>query len=112
MKYCTHCGTEMMDEAVHCSNCGFCSDSSYELNVSKNISDNNISGLKTAAKIFMLMSCVTVGILLIPLIWIIPMTVSYFNLVNNNKPISIEFKICTLLFVNVIAGILMLCDND
>ncbi len=48
---------------------------------------------------------------LLPLAWKIPMTVSYFKKTKNNYEISIAFKICALLFVDPIAGILMLCDN-
>ncbi len=40
------------------------------------------------------------------------MTISYFNHVRDRQPVSVGFKICSLLFVNLIAGILMLCDSD
>lgn len=39
------------------------------------------------------------------------MTVSYWHAVEENRPVSTGFKVCTLIFVNIIAGILMLCDN-
>ena len=32
--------------------------------------------------------------------------------INEKKPVSVGFKVCTLLFVSLIAGILMLCDSD
>ncbi len=47
----------------------------------------------------------------LPLAWYIPMTIIYFKKTKNNEEISIAFKICALLFVNTIAGILMICDN-
>ena len=31
--------------------------------------------------------------------------------VEENRPVSTGFKVCTLIFVNIIAGILMLCDD-
>lgn len=39
------------------------------------------------------------------------MTAKYFKNINKGKEIGMAFKICTLLFVNMIAGILMLCDD-
>lgn len=39
------------------------------------------------------------------------MTVSYAKKINLKQPISTSFKVCTLLFVSFLAGILMLCDS-
>lgn len=71
-----------------------------------------VSGLATAAKILMIISTVVMGLYIIPLAWCIPMTVSYNKKLKNNLPVSTGFKICTLLFVNTISGILMLCDKE
>jgi len=46
---------------------------------------------------------------LIPLAWMIPMTVHYFKKTRAGEPTTLTFKICTLLFVNLLAGIFMLC---
>ncbi len=70
------------------------------------------SGLATATKVFMVIGCIVNAIALIPLVWTIPMTIHYCNAKKNGNPIGIGFKICSLLFVNLIAGILMLCDNN
>lgn len=59
----------------------------------------------------MLISCIVSAIALIPLVWTIPMTVHYWRKVGNNESVGVGFKVCSLLFVNTIAGILMLCDN-
>ena len=67
---------------------------------------------ENGAKIFMIISTVVLGFYLIPLAWCIPMTISYFKKVQNNEPVSTGFKVCSLLFVNTVAGILMLCDKD
>lgn len=104
MKYCSHCGAQIDDEAVICVRCGCKTDAI------KKQSDSTT--LKTIAKIFMVLSCIVLGWSLIPLIWTIPMTVKYWNDVKYNRPTSTAFKICSLLFVNVIAGIVMLCDNE
>ena len=39
------------------------------------------------------------------------MTSAYFKKVENNERIGVGFKVCALLFVDMIAGILMLCDD-
>ena len=72
------------------------------------------SGLATVAKIFMIIGTVAsaLSLFLIPLAWCIPMTMAYWKKLKTGEPISVGFKICTLLFVNTIAGILMLCDKD
>lgn len=134
-KYCIHCGNQILSEAVVCPKCG----SSVGKN-KRNISEADKSRvLKLAAKIFMLIavgSCIANGVgamlsstwfmlgggsfvishaifsSLIPLAWIVPMTMHYFKATKNNQPISIGFKVCSLIFVSFIAGILMLCDGN
>lgn len=106
MKYCPKCGRQLPDDAVFCSRCGY----SVEGIAS---SEKEESTLSKIAKVFMVIGCVLSGFgFLIPLCWTIPMTVSYFNHVNEGRPVSVGFKVCTLLFVSLVAGILMLCDDD
>ena len=131
--YCVHCGKEINENAVICPNCGVPTDKYYAGNKK---SDNK--GLQTAAKVFLIISCIGIGLLfligfiafmavgmffgagaivcvsflyLIPLAWCLPMTIHYFKATKNNEKVGTGFKVCTLLFVNLIAGILMLCDN-
>ena len=104
MKYCAHCGKELLDEAVICPGCG------CEVNEKKPIieeDDKKIFAL--LIKIFMVIGCIAIGWTLIPLIWAIPMTVYAFRKLDAKEPMGIGFKICVLLFVNLIAGILLLC---
>ena len=95
--------------------------------------------LRTVAKVFMLISTIGAGLALIatPILffffkdvfvwllqhrielgtgiavaWCIPMTVHYFKCCEDNRQPSTGFKVCTLLFVNLIAGICMLIDRD
>ena len=129
MKYCTKCGSEIADEAVICPKCGCAVD-----NVKTTASG---SGIKTATKVFLILSCVSSCImtliyficamvalangsgglfftylfLSLPALWIIPMTVNYFSKVKKGEAVGVGFKVCTLIFVNIVAGILMLCDN-
>lgn len=119
MKFCSHCGKEVNDEAIICTGCG--------CEIQKDNKNSNSSGLKNAAKIFMMVSAISLGTsaifmfaldillsicCLIPLVWCIPMTVTLSNKIKNNEKISTGFKVCTLLFVSIIAGILLLCDNE
>lgn len=127
MKYCTKCGNELYDEAVICPKCG-CPVQNASIST-----DKPSGGLKTAAKIFMVITCCSYGLsviissilsfflfanssyafaTIIPLFWCIPMTVSYFKKTKNSLPVSTGFKVCTLLFVNLLSGIFMLCDKE
>ena len=103
MKYCSHCGKELLDEAVVCPGCGCSVDSAKT-------ADN--SALYTAINVFMILSCVLMGIaFLISLAWTLPMTLSVRRRLSNREPIGVGFKVCTLLFVNLVAGILLLCAD-
>ena len=68
--------------------------------------------MQTIALVFMIITCITSAILIFPLIWTIPMTISYSNKIKNGEEITLGFKICCLLFVSMVGGILMLCDNS
>lgn len=109
MKYCTKCGAEILDEASFCPKCGCAT--GYQPEKNEEIAKEP-STLKLVAKVFMILSCVAFAVTIIPLCWMIPMTISYCNKIKAHEPISLEFKICTLIFINSIAGILMLCDNE
>lgn len=109
MKYCTKCGNELYDEAVICPKCGCAVEGT---NLYRSQSDGK-STLKLLTKIFMMLGCVMSAFLcLIPLCWTIPMTLNYLRKSKNGEPISTTFKVCTLIFVSLVAGILMLCDED
>lgn len=60
----------------------------------------------------MLTFAINVLIALIPFIWIIPMYCYFNKKIANFEPISVAFKVCTLLFVNMVSGILLLTIND
>lgn len=132
MKYCTHCGKEIEDEAVVCVHCGCAT------NDNKAKPQNNSLG--KVALVFMILGCVfmpisiwskcfdyfetaetiIVGIIglifgCLPLAWCIPMTVHYSRKYKNGESVGTGFKVCTLLFVSLVAGILLLCipkDNQ
>lgn len=182
MKFCEHCGTQVLDEAVVCSKCGcnvaaatpvnatqaqthkfcnhcgnqvlreavMCPQCKQDLSIHGAAANGKI--LQVLAKVFMVMgivACIVISIFflvaattlnevgladsflsssinltlltriyficsvlaLLPLFYLIPMTVYYFKATKNKRPVGMAFKVCTLLFVNMIAGILMICDN-
>lgn len=116
MKYCTKCGNELFDEAVICTKCGCVVDEDvFNFAVIKQAGKTNAStntNLSSLAMVFMIIGTVFMGFSIIPLAWCLPMTIIYNRKIKNGEPISTGFKVCSLLFVNTIAGILMLCDNN
>lgn len=67
--------------------------------------------LRLVAFILCILSTVAGGILVIPLAWMIPMTVHSWGIYKGAKANTVAFGVCTLLFVNLISGILLLCSN-
>ena len=70
----------------------------------------NLTSSQSTAFVFMIIGCVcttafTYGV---GLLWCIPMTIIYFKTLKKGLDVSNTFKVCTLLFVNMIAGIIML----
>ena len=71
-----------------------------------------LSPLKIIAKIFMIIGTAVSGLYILPLAWCLPMTLVYCHKIKKGKPISVGFKVCSLIFVSLVGGILMLCDDD
>ncbi len=109
MKYCQKCGAEMGDDEKFCSKCGH-EEGATVVETTKN--KNN--GLDICIKVFLIIGCVVVSIstYLIGLLWCLPMTIVYFNKTKNGEKVGVGFKVCTLLFVSLISGILMLCKKE
>lgn len=68
------------------------------------LTSNPITNLITVI-IFLLISAVTLA-------WCIPMTVKYCKALKQGRRLGVAFKVCCLIFVSPIAGILMLCDKN
>ena len=105
MKYCQKCGKEIVDEAVVCPNCG-CSVEE------KKKEDGGNDGLAVASKIFLILGCIAQDWMLVPLAWCLPITISICKKLKANEPIGTGHKVCSLLFVSLIGGILLLCRSD
>lgn len=107
--YCVKCGAEINDEAVICPKCGCYTN---QVKTKKQNNTAQPTTLQTIAKVFMILGCIFNAFWIISLVWTIPMTTSYTSKINSGESVGVGFKICSLLFVNLIAGILMLCDNN
>ena len=153
MKYCTHCGAEMLDEAVLCVKCGCAVDDKYVV-VKQKKEEKKPRSKPTVLEIiaFVLMIVEAASTVFIPLFsipfftgtiltikfngveiddatvifvftviililtivrlaYVIPMTIVYRRKTLKLQDVSVAFKVCTLIFVNLVAGILMLCDK-
>ena len=108
--FCKNCGAEIDDNAVVCVNCG-CS-TTPETPAQPVAASNGNDVLKTVIKVFMILGCISVGWAIIPLAWCIPLTVHVFKKLEADEPIDTVVKVCSLLFVNLVAGICLLCLKD
>ncbi len=106
--FCKTCGNELDNQALICPKCGVPTD-----NYNKTATTSAQSTTTNIAKIFLIISCVfSIFSFFIPLAWCIPMTIHYYKTINKGEKVSLGFKICTLLFVSTISGILMLCEKE
>ena len=67
--------------------------------------------LRLVAFIFMLLSLIGTCWLIIPLAWMIPMTVISWRIYKGQKPNTTAFGVCTLIFASLVAGILLLIST-
>jgi len=108
-KFCIHCGQQIPAQAVVCVHCGC---SVAEETPQTKAQASNDETLALIAKIFLVIGCLTIGWLLIPLIWCLPITISIFGKLNRNEEISTGLKVAALIFVSPISGIILLCMNN
>lgn len=67
--------------------------------------------LRLIAFILNILSLVTAAILIIPLAWMIPMCVRSWGIYKGTKPNTTAFGVCTLIFLSLIGGILLLVSK-
>ena len=127
MKYCQKCGCACADEAKFCASCGssFMPDTGatknsepQEIHVSFTVSPAQAAVLsstdKTLRLIAFIFNCLSLAgffILIIPLLWMIPMTVISWGIYKGKRPNTVAFGVCTLIFLNFVSGILLLCST-
>ncbi|MBQ2894851.1 MAG: hypothetical protein IJE92_04965, partial [Clostridia bacterium] len=49
---------------------------------------------------------------LIPLLWVLPMSKKILKAMKEGTTLTTGFKVCTLIFVNLILGVVLLCQKD
>ncbi|WP_241520115.1 DUF2510 domain-containing protein [Bifidobacterium catulorum] len=67
--------------------------------------------LRLIAFVLMLISTVGVGWLIVPLAWMIPMTIHTWGIYKGTKANTVVFGVCALVFCSLIGGILLLVSN-
>ena len=67
--------------------------------------------LRLVAFIFCILSLVGSCWLIIPLAWMIPMCIISWGIYKGTKANTVAFDVCTLIFVSLVAGILLLCSR-
>jgi len=72
------------------------------------VTNDSDKTLRLVAFVFNIITTVSVGWLLIPLAWMIPMTVISYGIWKGTKKNTVAFGVCTLIFVNIVSGILLL----
>jgi hypothetical protein len=72
---------------------------------------NTQKTLRLVAFIFNLITTIACGLLIIPLAWMIPMTVRSWGIYKGTKPNTVAFGVCTLIFLDMVSGILLLVSG-
>ncbi|KAB8287913.1 DUF2510 domain-containing protein [Bifidobacterium avesanii] len=67
--------------------------------------------LRLAAFVLNLLSTIGTGWLIIPLAWMVPMTVHSWRLYKGERANTTAFAVCDLIFCSVIAGVLLLISQ-
>jgi len=78
--------------------------------VTPTVQDNDTS-LRLIAFIFSLVSTIGIGWTIIPLAWMIPMTVISYGIYKGTKQNTTAFAVCMLIFTSFISGILLLVSK-
>lgn len=114
-----------MDEAMICPKCG-CATGAMSFQTTEK---KKMTGLQIAAYVFMLINLVTYmifipvfaiwsGVWLIYIFYIVPVGITmppilvFESRMKHGRPVGVGLKVCILLLVSLIAGILLLCDRD
>lgn len=67
--------------------------------------------LRLIAFILNILSCIGCCWLIFPLAWMVPMTVMSWSVYRGKRANTIAYGVCTLIFLNIISGILLLISN-
>ena len=67
--------------------------------------------MRLIAFIFSLITTISIGWLIIPLAWMIPMTVISWGIYKGTKKNTVAFGVCMIIFNNLVSGILLLVSK-
>ena len=115
-KFCTNCGSQMDLVLPFCTNCGQAFNDSNKNYYSNGVTngDTKLNTMQIIIIVLLVLASIAsaFAFFFIPLLWCIPMTIHYSNKCKKNEQVSTAFKICTILFMGLIPGILMFFDQD
>ena len=72
---------------------------------------DNDHTLKLVAFVFSVIATVSMGWLILPLAWLLPMTIHAHGIYKGTKKNTTVFAVCSLLFVSLVSGILLLMSR-
>lgn len=67
--------------------------------------------MRLIAFIFSLITTISIGWLIVPLAWMIPMTVISWGIYKGTKKNTVAFGVCMIIFNNLVSGILLLVSQ-
>ena len=68
--------------------------------------------MRMVAFVFAVLSTVVAGWLLLPLAWMVPMTVMSYGIYKGTRKNTTAFGVCSLLFLSLVSGILLLVSGE
>ena len=123
--YCHHCGKEVGRGNKFCPHCGVLLqedeygerpgeyddvvDEPKPAGKKKIINESTKRELDTLIKIFMLIPTILLGFAIIPLIWMVPMTVAAYKKADSKEPYGLVLSVCSIIFMGIpVAGVMMI----
>ncbi len=110
--FCPNCGNQIDERANYCPHCGRCFNAPPPMPSGYYPPTHAQPKSHWFLKLLMVLSCIFGFLSIIGWIWILPMTIHLFNKIERRERLSTAFKVCTILFVSVLAGIIMACSDD
>lgn len=74
--------------------------------------DRNLCLAAFILNIISMVALVVLGGTLLPLAWMIPMTVMSWGIYKGTRANTVAFGVCNLLFVNTIGGLLLISNKE
>ena len=111
MPFCQKCGHELQEGENVCPSCGAPVGSQAPLKATP-APQVGLTTIELVAFVFMIIGTIAMAFAIIPLLWCIPMTIHVKKAMDDHQKIGVGFKVCTLLFVSLIGGILLLVRDE